>query len=160
MHAPTTPQPTPNPLPQQHTKPHWWRITAWVSILAPLLCAVFLIRHVTSATPPPEYPPKSATHAFGVPLSDCRAMFDEVSGYDTHWRALARRSFPTHEWSQEDEYRNIMRRHVHIMETRFPYHYSQIFMCIDLGVREQWPRPNGDKSPLSGAIPPLNPRTE
>jgi hypothetical protein len=143
-----------------HQRPTAWALIRAVAWVAPLVCAVLLIRHVTHAPKPPTYPSPSEEAPFGVPMADCRKVYEEVAGYSQSWRAQARRSFPTHVWSQEDEYRNIMRRHVHLMEARYPYHYSQIFMCIDLGVRSAWPRLTGDKSPLEPQVPPLNPRTE
>lgn len=140
--------------------PRWWRRVSKLSLVAPVVCALLLVRHVISAPTPFAAPPSEQDTVFGVPITTCRTIYDEVSGYETHWRTLGASSFPNHPWSQEDDYRNIMRRHVHIMEPRVGLHYSQIFWCIDHGLRSHWRRPNGDRTSIPPEVSPLKPRTE
>ena len=95
---------------------------------------------------------------FGVAKERRQEIFTALSQYAPTARATAKRNFPTHRWSQEDDYHNMMRQKVHQLAARQRLHVAQVYLILDEGIRNHWPGVDG--KPLSATTVPLNLRTQ
>ena len=110
------------------------------------------------AKPPPPLPPDQGDVRFGVPLATRKEIFDEFAKAEPSARAEGVKGFPGPgmEWSAEDHRGAFERQKAAALSARYRLSLTQVYLCLDEGIRERWPGPDG--KPLEARTVPLNPR--
>ena len=116
------------------------------------------IAPVVRTKPPPPLPPDRGDERFGLPLTTRKQIFAEFAAAEPGGRAEGKRAFngPGLKWSAEDHRGAFERQKAATLSARFPVSLTQVYMCLDEGIRERWPGPDGQ--PLDPHTVVLNPR--
>ena len=116
------------------------------------------MRPAVQSKPPPPLPPDRGDERFGLPLSTRKQIFAQFAAAEPGYRAEGHRAFngPGLEWSAEDHRGAFERQKAAALSSRFHVSLTQVYMCLDEGIREHWPGPDG--KPLDPHTVPLNPR--
>jgi len=145
------------------------RLLPHALLLIPLALAGWIVGGVV-AVPQPEPLVVTGDKALGWSSVEQRKVFAEIARHEAAWRGYARRHFPRHAWSAEDDYHwNV---HAHIersLAKRYKAPSSRIWGVYDRGVRGRWQVKSAtpgratlvrEYGPLSPTTLPLKPRTK
>lgn len=115
-------------------------------------------RPLTHAKPPPALPPDQGDARWGMPLATRKQVFAEFAAAEPAHRAEGARSFPgaALAWSADDHRGALERNKARELSGKYRVSLTQIYLCLDEGIREKWPGPDGN--PLDAHTTPLNPR--
>jgi hypothetical protein len=95
---------------------------------------------------------------FGLPLAKRKAIFAEIAAAEPQAILNGKTSFPGKEleWSAEDHRGAYERQTVAAMVLKYGVTTTQVYLCLDEGIRQQWP--GADGKPLNPHTVPLHPR--
>lgn len=117
---------------------------------------VRLIRATVNLPTPPMVPQPRDDLRFGVRLEKRKRIFANLAAKAIWGRQKGRRLFPTHPWSQEDDYHHTVHMHAHVLARAYALNYAQVYLIWDEGIRNRWPGP--DNRPVRAYTVPLKPR--
>ena len=120
-----------------------------------------IVRPLVHAVPPaalPAGPGDAQGDRFGLPLAKRKEIFEEFAAAEPQSRAEGQRAFPgpALAWSAEDHRGSFERQKAAQIAAKHRLNLSQVYLCLDEGIRERWPGPEG--APLDPRTVPLNPR--
>lgn len=115
------------------------------------------IRPLTHAVQP-ELPPDQGDVRFGLPLEKRKEIFREIAAAEPAAVQAGKNSFPGPElaWSAEDHRGAFEQKTVAALTTKYGVSTTQIYLCLDEGIRAHWAGPDGQ--PLNPHTVPLHPR--
>jgi hypothetical protein len=117
-----------------------------------------LARPLTHAKPLAPLPADVGTTRWGVPIETRRQIFAEFAAAEPTSRAEGTKAFPgaALAWSAEDHRGAYERNKARDLASKYRLSLSQIYLCLDEGIHERWPGPDG--KPLDPHTVPLHPR--
>lgn len=116
------------------------------------------LRPLLEGREPPPIARDDANTRFGLPLDKRKAIFGELAAAEPQSILNGKTSFPGKEleWSAEDHRGAFERQTVAAMVVKYGVTTTQVYLCLDEGIRERWPGPDGQ--PLNPHTVPLHPR--
>jgi hypothetical protein len=93
---------------------------------------------------------------FGVSRETSEKVFSQIIKEDYRARDHARRRFPRHVWSQQDDQGEFMRHRIRAIAQSHNLSITQVYLIMDYGSRAHWADAEGRT--VSATIVPLNPR--
>jgi hypothetical protein len=135
-----------------------WLAAAAMSLAYAYVLVRDMTRPLRTAAPPPPLPPDSGDIRFGLHLEVRKQIFAELAAAEPNARVEGKKSFPGPEleWSAEDHRGAFERKTAASIAATRHLSLTQVYLCLDEGIREQWPGPDGQ--PLSPKVVPLHPR--
>lgn len=117
-----------------------------------------LARPLTHAKPLAPLPADNGDQRWGIPLATRKQIFSELAAAEPNARIEGARSFPgpALAWSAEDHRGAFERNKARELAGKYRLSLTQIYLCLDEGIREHWLGPDG--APLTPSVVPLNPR--
>lgn len=113
---------------------------------------------LTHAKPLAALPADQGDTKWGMALATRKQVFAELAAAEPGSRAEGARSFPgaALAWSADDHRGALERNRARDLAGKYRVSLTQIYLCLDEGIREAWPGPDG--KPLDAHTTPLNPR--
>jgi len=116
------------------------------------------IRPLVEGREAPPIARDDGSSRFGLPLDKRKAIFNEIAAAEPQAILNGKTSFPGKEleWSAEDHRGAFERQTVAAMVVKYGVTTTQVYLCLDEGIRNHWPGPDG--KPLNPHTVPLHPR--
>jgi hypothetical protein len=117
-----------------------------------------LAHPLTHAKPLAPLPADQGDTKWGMSLASRKHVFAEFAAAEPAARVEGARAFPGPAllWSAEDHRGAFERNKARELAGKYRVNLTQIYLCLDEGIREGWPGPDG--KPLDPHTVPLNPR--